>query len=180
MPPNKNLYNTTYLPNLETYKKIKEKNPFITKESTQDHWDEFVEYLTDEICFNRNGVDLTMSLGWLFMGAFPSKDNEFKEHRRKCELLGGMEHFRIQERDGFECRIVYTHTKSKKRAYSPTFFGFRPVGPFRSKCTDFFKKDWKKYVVIPNIRFMDGIVRALEKIRKVRTSKLEKHNEFED
>lgn len=175
----KKKYNVAFIPNLNTYNQVKKKYPFITKNS-HNHWNEFMEYLTEEVCSTRNGVDLPISLGWLFMGAFPSKDNKFKDKRRYCEALGGMEPFKIQERDGFECRIVYTHTRSKKKAYAPTFYGFKPTSAFNTECTDQFKKDWKKYIVIPNIRFMDGVMRTLESGRKMRKNKLQKHNEFED
>jgi len=180
MSADKKMYNVIYLPNVNTYNQVKKKHPFITKQSSHDYWDEFMEYFTEEICSTRNGADLPGSLGWLFMGAFPSKDNKFKDKRRYCEAIDGTEPFKIQERDGYECRIVYTHTRSKKKAYAPTFYGFKPITAFKEECTDYFKRDWKRYVVIPNIRFMDGVMRTLESGRKMRKNKLQKHNEFED
>lgn len=180
MSVNKNLYNVAYLPNKETYRAIKKNHPSITWNTTHENWEDFMDYLSEEVCSSRNGVDLPISLGWLFMGAFPSKDNEFKDKRRYCETLVGIEPFKIQERDGFECRIVYTHTRSKKKAYSPTFYGFKPFESVKALCTDHFKNDWKKYIVIPNIRFMDGVMRKLESSRKVRKKEIASHDEFED
>lgn len=181
MPIIKNLYNVIYLPNTEVIKKIYKEHPSMRNETKpHTHWGEFMEYVVEEICSTRNGVDLPLSLGWLFMGVFPSKNNVFKEKRRYCETLTGTEPFRIQERDGFESRIAYTHTRSKKRAVDPTFYGFSPSREAKALGTTYFKKDWKKYVVIPNIRFMDGAMRKKEKIREINKDKLSKYNEFED
>jgi hypothetical protein len=60
------------------------------------------------------------------------------------------------------------------------FYGFRPSKVFNNKKLEAFKLEWKKYVVIPNIRYMDGMMRKEKARQKFTKEKLEKYNEFED
>ncbi len=133
------------------------------------------------IVSERSGIDLSLYMGKMLIGAFPSKNNKFKEMRRKCEITHDLDHYQIQERDGFESRILYTATKLNRKMFADSvFFGFRPSMVFKKKGTDAFKANWKRYVVIPNIRYMDGVMRKEVAKQKMTKEKLEKYNEFED
>lgn len=176
----KNVYNVVYLPQVSDFNRIKKDHKYLKKECTYDLWEEFMEYVQDEICNSRAGVDLALYMGWMFIGAFPSKDNIFKDKRAYALAFNGIDHFKIQERDGFESRVLHTTTKSKKRAKAPTFFGFKPHASFKKKATAAFVNDWKKYVVIPNTRYMDGFMRRITGRTILHEKALKTHNEFED
>lgn len=180
MDTSKNVYNVVYLPQVSDFKKIKEDHKYLKKELTYDYWEEFMEHVQNEICNNRAGIDFPLYMGWMFIGAFPSKDNIFKDKRAYALALNGADHFKIQERDGFESRVLHTTTKSKKRALAPTFFGFKPLATFKKRATAAFVNDWKKYVVIPNTRYMDGFMRKITGRSVLREKNLKTHDEFED
>lgn len=174
------LEDTLVIGRIGDFDRIKKKYPFLTKEKTVDEWKNFAEYLMDTIVDKRSGADLPLYLGKMLVGAFPSKNNIYKDKRRKCEIFHELDHFCIQERDGFEARILYTASKTKKVFRDSLFFGFKPSNPFKKKCLEAFKAEWKKYVVIPNIRYMDGVMRAEKGRQRMTKDKLDKYNEFED
>lgn len=165
---------------ISDFERMKKKHPFLTKEKTVDEWKNFAEYFMDTVVEKRAGVDLPLYLGKMLVGAFPSKNNIFKDKRRKCEITKELDHFCIQERDGFEARILFTTSKMKNASKDSLFFGFRPSIPFKKKCLEAFKAEWKKYVVIPNIRYMDGVMRKEAAKQRIVKEKIEKYNEFED
>lgn len=174
------LKDTLVIGHIKDFDAIKRKYPFLTKEKTACEWKNFTEYLMNTVVQDRPGVDLPMYLGKMLVGAFPSKNNIFKDKRRKCEITRELDHFQIQERDGFEARILYTASKTKCVFRDSLFFGFRPSDTFKKKCTDAFKANWKRYVVIPNIRYMDMVMRKEVAKQRMSKEKLEKYNEFED
>lgn len=166
----------------EDFYKYKRRHPFLTKEKTVDEWKNFIEFIMSSVVKSRSGIDLPLYLGKMLVGAFPSKNNKFKDKRRSCEVYQGIEHFCIQERDGFEARILYTFAKTLgKRALfaDGVYYGFKPCNKFKKKCLEAFKLDWKRYVVIPNIRYMDGLMKKERAKMDTGKRKLENYNEFE-
>lgn len=140
---------------------------------------EFNEYLVTAICDNRDGILLPHYLGLLFIGVFPGKSNNLTWELRESKKEAA---YSIYDRDGFQSRLFYSTTRTKKWFAAGKFWGLVPSVPANEKKHDAFVADWKKYIVIPNTRFMNNIVTkkaASQVIQKRKEETLKTYNEFD-
>jgi len=146
---------------------------------------EFNEFLVAKLTSYRDGVLLPANLGHLFMGVFPNKNNSFIEERAKRDheaIARGARNvvYSNQQRDGFESRLFHSTAFTKSRCKSSRYYGLKPLQKTNKIVEDAFTSNWKKWVVVPDLRKLKEFSRlenyGNKMIRKER--ELEAYDEF--
>lgn len=134
---------------------------------------EFNEFMRRKyIVGRREGVALPYYIGYMFLGVFPVNGNAIDWKKRK---------FAVAQQDGFLHRVYFSTTKVVSRFVNARFWGFTPAYTFRDEAREGFRNDWKKYVVIPNLRYMKDtfrVYKAVQNLVKSENAEMTEYDEF--
>lgn len=175
--------------------KLRKEHPQLKKYNISAILKDYHAFLLETVCTERDGIYLPGVGVHMFVGVFKQNSNrKFCKERlahENCVIKNGWkhdiekayEHYNIHDRDGYEARVMYSVYRLRYINKSAKFWGFVPSAVSRAACTKAFKEDWKKFIFIPNTRYIAAVYRkesgkARVANRVTYIEKNKKHNEF--
>lgn len=150
--------------NKATYEKFIERYPEyeeLSLEGFKNIVKTFNELLTDGIVDNRDGVELPVGLGYIFMGTCPAaKENIDKG---KAIEYGFATNHKNWDSDNNLLKIFYTNYSSRYPFENKQVWSFKGVRSFRKKASDEYKKSWQKYIVVDPMRKISSLYARIRK-----------------
>lgn len=166
-------------PDSNCFSAFKEKYPryenvdFATFEHIVTH---FNQKVTDEIINNRNGVMLPELIGIIFIGK--NKRNISAKSYTKYEN-NEQKKFTNTESENNLMKIFFTSGASKLPLSHYTCWTFKAIREFRRRASEIFKKDYRKYVDVKNIKINQLFVERQRTPSDVMSDIMKKYNELD-
>ncbi len=129
---------------------------------------EFNQFMVDSILKYREGISLPSGLGHFLVGCYPGgkKDLAFKERVRKNHEANGNNDFvyNTEDQDGFIPRMFFITKHSSRRCKELAFYGFTPEDSIKYKIRRAFEKNWKRFIVVMDLRFISNLIKEPKKL----------------
>lgn len=129
----------------------------------------------------RDGVDLPLNLGHIFIGTCPPKRSTNVDFKKSKDYLKVIEH-RNWESDDYIAKIFYTNFGNRYRFKNHEIWGFKAAREFKRTVAKNYPTLWKQYVQVSPFRKVSEVYRKNSyKMYKEKETKqkLENYNELE-
>lgn len=140
---------------------LKRKYPQLKKYNIENVLKDYHDHLINIIANTREGIELPKNCGCVFTGVFPSRDNKVLDYiqQRAGELYdqGNPNTFSIQNQDGFVSRTYVSTANSARFNRGSAWWGFHELPNFAKARRKGFISDWKKFVILPNGRYIKAV-----------------------
>lgn len=139
----------------------------------------FNELLTDTIVENRSGVALPEHIGTIFVGTY-GKNTKVVDHKTSAEV-GKKIYYKNSHSQRYSGKAFYVHHLTKHNFNNCQYWSFSPCRRMEIGMGKGYKENWKKYIVVPNTKYIQNFVRGewvKTKLEIQNKSKLDKYNEF--
>jgi hypothetical protein len=156
--------------NKELYNKFIVKYPeykYVDLSLFKDIVKTFNEKLTDGVIDNRDGVELPIGLGFLFMGTCKPTKNQNTD-MAKAIKYGIKTNHKNWETDNKLLKIFYTNYNSSYPFPNKHVWAFKGVRQFRKKASDTYKENYTKYIEVDPARKISNLFIKSPKVKQYR------------
>lgn len=122
----------------------------LIKDFNQAIWRSVIQY--------RDGVELMEQLGYMFIGTCRRRQKHNTNYGVSTEL-GKMVEYQNWESDHYLQKIFYTNYETKYGFKFHHLWGFTACRDFKKAAGKNYPKEWKKYIVIENMRSVSKLFR---------------------
>jgi hypothetical protein len=137
----------------------------IIKDFNQAVWRSVISY--------RDGVELMEQLGYIFIGTCKRRQHHNTDYNTS-KVTGKLVEHQNWESDQFLQKIFYTNYETKYGFKFHEMWGFKACRQFKLAAANNYPKEWKKYIVIENMRSVSKLFR--KRLFKQLAKKSEKKN----
>lgn len=142
----------------------------------------FNELIRDTLVEHRDGIVLPEHIGNLFIATYkPSKDRRPLD-RVTTKKLGKRTYYHNRHSEGYTGWAHYTYNLEKYNFTNCKLWKFQPGYNLKSQMFEQFINGWKKYIVMPNIKYIHSFIRSYwkkEHIKRKLAAELASYDEFE-
>jgi hypothetical protein len=142
---------------------------------------EYNKELVDTIINKRDGVEIPMQIGHMFVGTCPMTKRKNVNYKMSQEYMQTIQH-RNWESDNYLAKIFFTTFGNKFRYKNNELWGFEPHRDFKRTLAKVYPVKWKQYVEVdPHLKISNIYRTKLYNIKKSEedTESLKSYNEFE-
>ena len=142
---------------------------------------EFNTELANTVIEKRDGVEVPMQIGHIFVGTCPMTKRKNVNFKMSQEYKQTIQH-RNWESDNYLAKIFFTTFGKKFRYKNNELWGFEPFRDFKRKLSKVYPVKWKQYVEVdPQIKISSIYRSKLYAIQKTEDDQkgLKTYNEFE-
>lgn len=142
---------------------------------------EYNKELVDTIINKRDGVEIPMQIGHMFVGTCPMTKRKNVNYKMSQEYMQTIQH-RNWESDNYLAKIFFTTFGNKFRYKNNELWGFEPHRDFKRTLAKVYPLKWKQYVEVdPHLKISNIYRTKLYNIKKSEedTESLKSYNEFE-
>lgn len=107
------------------------------------------EILQQQVCFQRDGVELPEQLGYLFIGSVQTTRKRSVDYKKSIEL-GKEVHHHNWETDCLTGKIFYSNYGSKYRFRFHELWKFQPARQFKKRVSKVYLLDYLKFIKVEN------------------------------
>lgn len=129
----------------------------------------------------RDGIELPEQLGCIFIASCPPQKKSNVNYKLSKEMQHHIQH-RNWESDQFLAKIFYTNWGNKYRFLFSNLWGFAAVRQFSRTVAKVYPEQYKKYVVLDNIKHINNLFRKYSyrmKMEQEEAVSLEHYDEFD-
>lgn len=142
---------------------------------------EYNKEMVDAIINKRDGVEIPMQIGHMFVGTCPMTKRKNVNFKMSQEYMQTVQH-RNWESDNYLAKIFFTTFGNKFRYKNNELWGFEPHRDFKRTLSRVYPVKWKQYVEVdPHLKISNIYRTKLYNIKKSEedTESLKSYNEFE-
>jgi hypothetical protein len=142
---------------------------------------EYNKELVNTIINKRDGVEIPMQIGHMFVGTCPMTKRKNVNYKMSQEYMQTIQH-RNWESDNYLAKIFFTTFGNKFRYKNNELWGFEPHRDFKRTLAKVYPLKWKQYVEVdPHLKISNIYRTKLYNIKKSEedTESLKSYNEFE-
>ena len=146
--------------NVEFYNRFIQEHPKyanVTADKFKEVINSFNSKIWETVIENRDGVELTEQLGYLFIGTCPRKKSNVDFSKSKEH--GVIIQHQNWESDNYAAKIFYTNYETKYRFKHHEMWGFSGIRNFKRTVAQTYPVNWKKYVMVDNLVRISRIFR---------------------
>lgn len=173
-----NRKNTFYVDLREKYPELSD----YTDAQIRNHIIGFNEIIRDTLLDHRDGIVLLEHIGNLFLATYkPSKENRPID-RANSKKYNKRIHHHNRHSEGYTGWVYYTYNLEKYNFTNCKLWKFSPGRKLRDGMCAEFKAGWKKYIVMPGLKYIHSFIRSYwkkEAIKRKLGGALARYDEFE-
>jgi hypothetical protein len=148
---------------------------------------DFNDHMTTVATTERDGILLPSYIGNMFISLFPTSMNKYILARSLDAVKRNFE-YSITSADGYRPRIMYTTSNVAAKFAHAKYWGFEPgdasgynpIPQLLQKVSVAFKANWKKWIILPNTRFVKELFRKKKYIETVRAADKERLKDYDE
>lgn len=167
------------------YTDLREKYPTLKKYSDteiRDHIIGFNEVLRETLLDHRDGIVLPEHIGNLFIATYKPTPDRRPIDRANTIKYGKIINYHNRHSEGYTGWVYYTYNLEKYNFTNCKLWKFSPCRTLRDKMCKEFKAGWKKYIIMPGLKFIHSFIRSYwkkEMIKRRLGGLLANYDEFE-